>query len=347
MWTADAGNDGEAYYQRFGGFCESIGLHATREQWKRIKQDRSRRMHRKHDEQEVDVLQAMRELKAFLESDYIRLGHPEDEDVVALKRAIDEVVAKRQQGVWDDAVQTALWAIESAITDWLGAVLGEHDDASFQRARELCVWILAGIQQNALKTSKNDRDHFDHFCDGMAAEDKGRCGCILTDRLKSSAKHVRTIIRRCAKLPLCEEGIQRLLGKIGLGAERDRCTGRWALAGPVYACYLETRRRKNDTGALMRLCRALWSYTKDGLRLDAETCALFTTRYVLYYAVFRTIVSEARQFVDTYPLAGKTETAGAGVDEAPAGAVRPHIIVFRLIPHVSTRMLLGGMKELM
>jgi hypothetical protein len=41
-------------------------------------------MHRKHDENEVDVLQAMRELKTFLETDYIRLGHPEDEDVIAL-----------------------------------------------------------------------------------------------------------------------------------------------------------------------------------------------------------------------------------------------------------------------
>ncbi len=51
--------------------------------------------------------------------------------------------------------------------------------------------------------------------------------------------------------------------------------------------------------------------------------------------------------VVTYPLAGKTETAGTGVEEAPVGAVRPHIIVFRLIPHVSTQMLLGGMKELM
>jgi hypothetical protein len=140
---------------------------------------------------------------------------------------------------------------------------------------------------------------------------------FMTGRLKSSAKHVRNIIRRYVKLPLCEEGIRRLLCKIGLGAERDRCTGRWALAGPVYACYLETRRAKNDTGALERLCQTLWSFTKDGLRMDAETCALFTTKYVLYYAVFRTIVSEARQFVDTYPLAGKTETAGAGVEEAP------------------------------
>jgi hypothetical protein len=174
----------------------------------------------------------------------------------------------------------------------------------------------------------------------MAAQDKGRCGCIMTDRLKSSAKHIRNIIRRCVKLPLHDEGIRRLLGKIGLTTELDRCTGRWALAGSVYVCYLETRKAKNDTETLMRLCRTLWSYTKDGLRLDAETCALFTTKYVLYYAVFPTIVSEVRQFVDTYPLAG-SGVVGAAEEAPPVGAVRPHIIVFRLIPHVSTRMLLG------
>jgi hypothetical protein len=65
---------------------------------------------------------------------------------------------------------------------------------------------------------------------------------------------------------------------------------------------------------------------------------------VLYYAVFRTIVSEVRQFVETYPL---SETEGGEAEASQVAAVRPHIIVFRLIPHVSTRMLLGGMKELM
>ena len=184
----------------------------------------------------------------------------------------------------------------------------------------------------------------------MDAQDKGRCGCILTARWKSSAKHVRHIIRRCMKLPLHEEGIQRLLGKIGLAARKDRSTGRWELAGPVYACYLETRnawKTKQDTAALMRLCQALWPYTKHGLRMDAETCSLFTTKYVLYYAVFRTIVSEVRQFVETYPLPETAETAGDEAEAPPVGAVRPHIIVFRLISHVSTQMLLGGMKELM
>ena len=191
---------------------------------------------------------------------------------------------------------------------------------------------------------KNTKKTTDQFCDGMDAQDKGRCGCILTDRWKSSAKHIRHIIRRCMKLPLHEEGIQSLLGKIGLAARKDRSTGRWELAGPVYAGYLETREAKQDTAALMRLCQALWPYTKHGLRLDAETCALFTTKYVLYYAVFRTIVSEVRQFVETYPL---PETAGDEAEAPPVGAVRPHVIVFRLISHVSTQMLLGGMKELM
>ena len=81
------------------------------------------------------------------------------------------------------------------------------------------------------------------------------------------------------------------------------------------------------------------------MRVDSETCALFTSKYVLHYAAFRSIVSEVRQFVDTYPLP-RGEGVGAG-DEPHADAVRPHIIVFRLIPHMSVQMLLGGMKELM
>jgi hypothetical protein len=112
----------------------------------------------------------------------------------------------------------------------------------------------------------------------------------------------------------------------------------------VYACYQETRKAKNDTEALIYLCQTLWSYTKDGLRRDRETCALFTTKYVMYYAVFRTILSEVRQFVDMYPL---PEMAGDSAEASHVAAVRPHINVFRLIPHVSTQMLHGGMQELM
>jgi hypothetical protein len=368
MWTTDAGNDGEAYYQTFGGFCESIGFHATPEQWNRIKQDRSRRMLRNH--KELDMIQALKELKTFLETDYIRLGHPEDKDVIALKKAIDEVVDAREKGVWNDAVQTVIWVIESAINEnetgwrrfvlsdqgWLRAVLGDHDDASFERARELCIYILTFLhtQDNQNRKGgggsvsfKDTKKRTDQFCDGMDAQDKDRCGCILTARWKNSAKHIRHIIRRCMKLPLQEEGIQRLLGKIGLAVREDGCSGRWELAGPLYACYLETRKAKNDTGSLMRLCKMLWPYTKDGLRLDAETCTLFTTKYVMYYAVFRTIVSEVRQFVETYPLPETAETAGDEAEAPQVGAVRPHIIVFRLISNVSTQMLLGGMKELM
>ncbi len=58
------------------------------------------------------MIQALNELKTFLESDYIRLGHTEDEDVIALKKAIDAVVTAMKKGVWNDAAQTALWVIE-------------------------------------------------------------------------------------------------------------------------------------------------------------------------------------------------------------------------------------------
>ena len=193
---------------------------------------------------------------------------------------------------------------------------------------------------------KDDRREDGQFCEGMEGRDKGRCGCILTDKLKTSAKHVRNIIKRCQNLPLCDEEIQGLLGIVGLAAEPDCRTGEWELAGPLYVCYLQTRLKKRTyIDDLMRLCKTLWSYTKDGLRVDSETCALFTSKYVLHYAAFRSIVSEVRQFVDTYPLP-RGEGVGAG-DEPHADAVRPHIIVFRLIPHTSVQMLLGGMKELM
>ena len=322
-------------------------------------------MRRKYSENEVDMIQALNELKTFLESDYIRLGHTEDEDVIALKKAIDAVVAAMKKGVWNDAAQTALGVIGSAIseneTGWLRAVLGDHDDASFERARELCVYILTFLhtQDNENRKGKggsvsfeNTKNRTAQFCEGMDAQDQGRCGCILTGKLKTSAKHVRNIIKRCQTLPLHDADIQGLLVIVGLAAERDCRTGEWALAGPLYVCYVQTRLKKRTyIDDLMRLCRTLWSYTKDGLRVDRETCALFTSKYVLHYAAFRTIVSEVRQFVDTYPLDTHPlpetgEGVGAG-DEPRAAAVRPHIIVFRLIPHTSVHMLLGGMRELM
>ena len=64
------------------------------------------------------------------------------------------------------------------------------------------------------------------------------------------------------------------------------------------------------------------------------------------YATFRTIVSEVRQFVDTYPLTQRGESVGVG-DEPHVAVVQPHIIVFWMIPHMSMEILLGGMKELM
>ena len=194
--------------------------------------------------------------------------------------------------------------------------------------------------------TKEDRKGDGQFCEGMEGRDQDRCGCILTDKLKTSAKHIRNIIKRCRRLPLCDAGIQGLLGTLGLTAERDQRTGEWELAGPLYVCYQQTRLKEGTyIDDLMRLCKTLWSYTKDGMRVDRETCALFTSKYVMHYAAFRSIVSEVRQFVDTYPLP-RGEGVGAG-DEPHADAVRPHIIVFRLIPHMSVQMLLGGMKELM
>ena len=181
-----------------------------------------------------------------------------------------------------------------------------------------------------------------HPSEGMA-QDQAR-------KLKTSAKHIRNIVKRCRSLPLCDARIHGLLGALGLAAQQDCRTGEWELAGPLYACYQQTRLKKTTYIAdLTRLCETLWAYTKHGLRVDRETCALFTSKYVLHYAAFRTIVSEVTQFLHTYPLpqTGGDETEDPPETEPHPAAVRPHIIVVRLIPHTDIQMLLGGMRELM
>jgi hypothetical protein len=57
----------------------------------------------------VGMINDMKELKTFLEGDYIRFGHTEDEEVIALKKTtIDDVVATRDYGGSNDGLQTAL-----------------------------------------------------------------------------------------------------------------------------------------------------------------------------------------------------------------------------------------------
>ena len=121
-------------------------------------------------------------------------------------------------------------------------------------------------------------------------------------QLKSSFKHVRNIIRRCKKLPLHDVGIQSFIGTIGLGAEFDRSTHTWHLTGPLYTSFLKAQQQKDTHYShLVDSCKTLWSYTSHGLPLN-PACTLFTTKYILYYAAFRTIESELQQFIETYPL---------------------------------------------
>ena len=63
----------------------------------------------------------------------------------------------------NDGVQTALWVIESVISEtepetgwkssvlgdqgWLRRVLGDHDDPTFEKTKELCTCILTDIQR--------------------------------------------------------------------------------------------------------------------------------------------------------------------------------------------------------
>lgn len=121
-------------------------------------------------------------------------------------------------------------------------------------------------------------------------------------QLKSSFKHIRNIIRRCKKMPLHDGGIQSFIGTIGLAAQFDPCTNTWQLSGPLYTSYLKAQQPKDTHFShLVALIKTLWSYTNHGLPLN-PACTLFTSKYILYYAAFRTIESELQQFIETYPL---------------------------------------------
>ena len=148
----------------------------------------------------------LQELAEFMKKDgtYMRLGHPEDADVLALRKAIDDVVA-------NVGVPAALGVIEEAIREagWLTAVIGEHrkDEPSFQRAEKLRVRILGGIYEATGR----------EFCN-RADMDKAHCGCL---RLET-----------CTKLAVqAAEGIGKCLGAYAKERSRENsaalCAALW------------------------------------------------------------------------------------------------------------------------
>jgi hypothetical protein len=138
------------------------------------------------------------------------------------------------------------------------------------------------------------------FCDGMKEQDEKKCGCILTAPLKSSTAHIHNIIDRCKKLPLQDAEIQGFIGQIGLQACYNRCVAQWQLEGPLYEAYLRTTKPKHTTEDLIHVCRTLWTYTSRGI--PSYPANALSAIYIQYYATFRTIISELKQFHDTYPL---------------------------------------------
>ncbi len=138
------------------------------------------------------------------------------------------------------------------------------------------------------------------FCDGMKKQDKEKCGCILTAPLKSSTAHIHNIIDHCKKLPLQDTEIQSFICQIGLKASDKICIGTWQLEGPLYEAYLHTTKPKHTTEDLIQLCKTLWTYTSRGI--PSYPANTLSALYIQYYATFRTIISELKQFHDTYPL---------------------------------------------
>ena len=144
------------------------------------------------------------------------------------------------------------------------------------------------------------------FCDGMKGQDSERCGCILTTPLKSSTAHIHNIIDRCKKLPLQDTEIQNFIGQIGLQACDNRCNGKWQLEGPLYEAYRQATKPQHTTDDLIQLCKTLWKYTSRGI--PSYPINALSPSYIQYYATFRTIISELKQFHDTYPLPTQEES---------------------------------------
>ena len=96
------------------------------------------------------MIQKMEQLKLFLRGDYVRLGHPnEDEDrqLRAFINAIENICGVLTEGGSEDDLPTALRVIETAIrfNGWLREILSEHRDASCREAEKLCMSIIAYI----------------------------------------------------------------------------------------------------------------------------------------------------------------------------------------------------------
>ena len=94
----------------------------------------------------VSMRNDVQELTNFLLEGHEYLsGHTNDPDVIALRGALENVLA-------NTAVQTALAVIKSAVSDgsWFRIVLEEHqtpnDSIEFKRAKELCESLAASLQ---------------------------------------------------------------------------------------------------------------------------------------------------------------------------------------------------------
>ena len=100
----------------------------------------------------LEMIQKMEKLILFLRGEYVRLGHPnEDEDrqLRAFINAIETVRGVITEDKLENGVPAAVRVIETAIRvrGWLRDVLTEHREASCREARELCASILAYTRQ--------------------------------------------------------------------------------------------------------------------------------------------------------------------------------------------------------
>jgi hypothetical protein len=226
------------------------------------------------------MIKDLQELAKFIHFDgeYLRLGHPADAGLRALRKAIADVL----ENVGEKAVEAALGVIEEAIREagWLTVVIGEHrkDEPSFETAEKLRVRILGGIYEatdyelvNFLVGRGFDRNTARRISEDLASEKEGDLKYSTEDEidaLEYLTPAEKQELWAIAKRDFCNRAD---MDKAHCGCLRlETCTKLAVQAaegiGKCLGAYAKERSRENSAA----LCAALWKADLQAFRLEYE-----------------------------------------------------------------------------
>jgi hypothetical protein len=228
------------------------------------------------------MIKDLQELAKFIHFDgeYLRLGHPADAGLRALRKAIADVL----ENVGAKAVEAALGVIEEAIREagWLTVVIGEHrnDEASFETAEKLRVRILGGIYEatdfelvNFLVGRGFDRNTARRISEDLASEEENDLKHSTEDEIDAlqyltAAEKQGLWALVVAKRDFCNRAD---MDKDHCGClPLETCTKLAVQAvkgvGKCLDAYAKERSHENSAA----LCAALWKADLQAFRLEYE-----------------------------------------------------------------------------